>query len=182
MNTSEYPKIETALATAPSDISEFESQFDQFEDSVATIANRIMAVREQIDEFTKGQPGDSSFYDVTGNLLAVALSTLRACKDCTSEDFDDPDEKEDSLLALDDLKMSIDHLELYVKLLQQHPELLEAEMQGKAGAYPELRSQSNQEAMENRAVPAIPRYVEHLAAELTNDTGTQKKIAAVALR
>jgi hypothetical protein len=129
---------------------------------IAELEQKLRTAEKEVEEirslYTLEQSGHSSFYDVTGNLLAKALPSLRYVKEAV-EGVQDPEDEEDAALFYNELKQSVELLEKYIKLLKSDPKLLNDEATLREGANSALRQEADQAAKENAGVQAIPYYV-----------------------
>lgn len=99
--------------------------------------------------------GGSSFYDVTGNLLANAKSCLGYWKDMGELDPED----------LESFAEDVGWLEQYLAVIDSDPKILEAEMTERDGAFPDVRRQADELKSEGVIPRPITYYIQHVSKQ-----------------
>lgn len=140
------------------------------------LSHRLQAAEAKLAEIQSRYPdaefGKQNFRDITVNLLTGAKANLRYVGEPL-----DPEDEADGYNPAEQCSGCLTTLEQYLWALNQ-PGVLDAEMSGESGYYPDLRQEMNEKHQKDGGFDEIQNYVDGLVAGLQAEREESRPQAA----
>lgn len=144
----EQERMHPIVEQVDAQFKELKSEYLQKKETVENIRNSDECVQ-----------GGSSFYDISGNLLAVLGSSVRGY-----EYTHDPK-------VVEALAQNLEYLDRYLELIENNSEVRRAELTQPDGAFPEARQAADRAAQNGQTQRPIVFYIESITSSQEEKAG-----------